>query len=49
MSAENEGRRVIKGSCPKLDVFAGSKAPWWDITDGLPQHEKWVPGFAPKD
>jgi hypothetical protein len=37
------------GVRPKLHVFAGSKAPWWDITDGLPQHEKWVPGFAPKE
>jgi hypothetical protein len=37
------------GVRPRLHVFAGSKAPWWDITDGLPQHEKWVPGFAPKD
>lgn len=36
------------GVRPKLHVFAGSKAPWWEITDGLPQHEKWVPGFAPK-
>ena len=25
-----------------------SKAPWWNITDGLPQHEKWVPGLAPR-
>jgi hypothetical protein len=31
-----------------MHVFAGSKAPWWEITDGLPQHEKWVPGFGPK-
>ena len=36
------------GVRPKLHVFAGSKAPWWEITDGLPQHEKWVPGLAPK-
>ena len=36
------------GVLPKLHVFAGSKAPWWEITDGLPQHEKWVPGFSPK-
>jgi hypothetical protein len=34
------------GVRPKLHVFVGSKAPWWEITDGLPQHDKWVPGFA---
>jgi hypothetical protein len=32
---------------PRLHVFVGSKAPWWEITDNLPQHEKWVPGFEP--
>ena len=37
------------GVRPKLHVFVSSKAPWWDIADGLPQHEKWVPGFAPKE
>jgi len=21
--------------------FVGSKAPWFEITDGLPQHETW--------
>ncbi|WP_035643191.1 GFA family protein, partial [Bradyrhizobium sp. ORS 375] len=36
------------GVRPRLHVFAGSKAPWWDIADGLPQYEKWVPGFGPK-
>jgi hypothetical protein len=24
--------------------FAGSKAQWFDITDGLDQHEGWPPG-----
>jgi len=33
---------------PRLHVFTSSKAPWWEITDGLPQHPKWVPGFEPK-
>ena len=33
---------------PLLHVFTSSKAPWWEITDGLPQHEKWVPGYEPK-
>jgi len=36
------------GVRPQLHVFAGSKAPWWAITDGLPQHEKWMPGFGPQ-
>jgi hypothetical protein len=36
------------GVRPKLHVFVDSKAPWWEIADGLPQHGKWVPGFAPK-
>jgi len=33
---------------PLLHVFTSSKAPWWDIADNLPQHEKWVPGFEPR-
>ena len=33
---------------PRLHVFTASKAPWWEITDGLPQHERWVPGYEPK-
>lgn len=37
------------GVRPILHVFAGSKAPWWDITDGLRQFEKWVPGYEPKN
>jgi hypothetical protein len=36
------------GVRPRLHVFTRSKAPWWDIADDLPQHETWVPGFAPK-
>jgi hypothetical protein len=36
------------GVRPRLHVFVGSKAPWWDIADDLPRHEKWVPGFEPK-
>jgi hypothetical protein len=35
------------GVRPKLHVFAGFKAPWWEITDGLPQHQKWVTGSTP--
>src|SRR6266481_2767783 len=33
---------------PMLHVFTSSRAPWWEIQDALPQHEKWVPGFEPK-
>ena len=36
------------GVRPRLHVFTSSKAPWWDITDDLPQHAKWVPGYEPK-
>jgi hypothetical protein len=36
------------GVKPALHVFVSSKAPWWEITDDLPQHEKWVPGYEPK-
>ncbi len=36
------------GVRPKLHVFVSAKAPWWEITDSLPQHDKWVPGFAPR-
>jgi hypothetical protein len=35
------------GVRPKLHVFVRSKLPWVQITDGLPQHETWVPGLAP--
>ena len=37
------------GVKPALHMFVGSKAPWWDITDELPQFEKWVPGYSPDD
>lgn len=36
------------GVRPRLHVFTSSKAPWHEITDALPQHPKWVPGFEPK-
>ncbi len=32
---------------PALHLFVGSKAPWWEITDGLPQYQKWAPSFEP--
>ncbi len=34
---------------PALHIFVGSKAPWWDITDELPQFEKCVPGYGPDE
>jgi hypothetical protein len=36
------------GVRPKLHVFVSSKVPWWEIADGLPQHDKWVPGYGPQ-
>jgi hypothetical protein len=36
------------GVKPLLHVFTSSRAPWWEIGDALPRHEKWVPGFEPK-
>ncbi len=37
------------GVKPALHIFVGSKAPWWEITDDLPQFEKWVPGYGPDE
>jgi hypothetical protein len=37
------------GVRPVLHTFVSSRAPWWDIQDALPQHEKWVPGYEPKE
>jgi hypothetical protein len=37
------------GVRPRLHVFVGSRAPWWEITDDLPQHDKWVPGHSPQE
>jgi hypothetical protein len=36
------------GVRPKLHVFVSSKVPWWEIADGLPQHDRWVPGYSPQ-
>jgi hypothetical protein len=35
------------GSRPICHVFVGSKAPWHEITDALPQYETFPPGYAP--
>jgi len=29
---------------PTAHIFVGSKAPWYTIRDGLPQHEEFPPG-----
>jgi hypothetical protein len=36
------------GVRPTEHTFVGSKAAWFDITDTLPQHDKWPPGKTPK-
>jgi len=34
--------------CPDgYHQFVGSKAPWYEITDDLPQHDGWPPGWPP--
>jgi hypothetical protein len=33
------------GLRPQVHIFTGSKAPWYDITDALPQAEAYPPGF----
>ena len=34
------------GARPREHIFVGSKAPWHEITDSLPQHQEWPPGFG---
>lgn len=34
------------GARPSLHLFVGSKAPWCEISDDLPQFERFVPGFG---
>lgn len=31
---------------PREHIFVGSKAPWHEITDALPQSEAWPPGMG---
>jgi len=33
------------GIKPQSHIFVASKAPWYDITDDLPQHQAYPPGF----
>ena len=35
------------GTCPREHIFVGSKAPWHDIADRLPQYEEWPPSIGP--
>lgn len=35
------------GGRPICHVFVGSKAPWFEIADALPQHERFPPAYAP--
>jgi hypothetical protein len=34
------------GIVPQAHIFVGSKAPWYTITDTLPQHEEYPPKYA---
>lgn len=34
------------GVRPTEHIFVGSKAPWHEITDQLPQHAEWPPGAS---
>lgn len=33
------------GMEPQCHIFVGSKAPWYEITDPLPQHREYPPGY----
>jgi hypothetical protein len=55
-SESGDGKRYVvhaglldddPGVKPALHMFVGSKAPWWEIIDDLPQFEEWVPGYGP--
>jgi hypothetical protein len=35
------------GERPREHIFVGSKAPWYEISDDLPQHKEWPPGMSP--
>lgn len=34
------------GARPREHIFVGSKAPWYEILDALPQHDQWPPGMG---
>ncbi len=35
------------GTRPREHIFVGSKAPWYEIADAIPQFEEWPPGVEP--
>jgi len=35
------------GARPGEHLFVGSKAPWYEIANALPQFEEWPPGMGP--
>jgi hypothetical protein len=37
------------GVKPIMNVFVSSKMPWVQLDEDIPNHEKWAPGFVPKD
>lgn len=37
------------GMRPSMHVFVSSKMAWVNLDDDLAKHEKWVPGFVPRD
>ncbi len=37
------------GLRPAAHIFVGSKAPWFQITDELPQFDEWPPGYGPDE
>jgi len=36
------------GQRPQAHIFVGSRAPWVEITDDLPQFDEYPPGFGPE-
>jgi hypothetical protein len=36
------------GRRPEMHIFVGSKAPWYEITDHLPQYDEWPPEGSEK-
>lgn len=35
------------GTRPREHIFVGSKAPWHEVLDTLPQYDQWPPGMEP--
>jgi hypothetical protein len=35
------------GQTPSQHIFVAHKAPWWDITDDIPQYQEWSPESDP--